>query len=176
MVRQKKCKVCFEKFTPRYSSLQCTCFNHLCVIEWNKKVQQKKSDKVKKEKLLGLQPLKYWIGLAQIACNTYIRVRDKGKQCISCDKTKYTVHAGHCFPTSTSPSIRFNENNIHNQCDECNIHLHGNGANYIIRLEKRIGKEAIEELLRLKEIPVHYTIQDLKELTMYFKEKTKALK
>ncbi len=65
--------------------------------------------------------------LAQVVFNKYIRLRDKDKPCVSCDKplgSKYD--AGHYFSSGGHKAVTFDENNVHGQCVTCNQHKHGN--------------------------------------------------
>ena len=45
----------------------------------------------------------------------YIRNRDAGQPCISCDSFT-TLQAGHFYSAGNNPSVRFNEDNVHGQC------------------------------------------------------------
>jgi hypothetical protein len=111
----------------------------------------------------------------QLACNAYIRRRDHGKPCISCGKaTKDGDHAGHWKPTSTSPELRFNELNIHLQCIQCNLFLHGNVAEYRIGLIERIGIELVQWMEGSHD-SAHYSIDDLLNIKEIYKNKFKSL-
>lgn len=78
-------------------------------------------------------------------CHDYIRKRDEGNFCISCNKFG-ELQAGHYFPAGHHSALKFNENNIHGQCLQCNFHKHGNLSNYKINLELKIGKEELQKL------------------------------
>lgn len=78
-------------------------------------------------------------------CHEYIRARDKDKPCVSCGKYK-ELQAGHYYSGGHHSCVKFDERNIHGQCKQCNYFLHGNLTPYRIELEKRIGKDAIQEL------------------------------
>lgn len=110
--------------------------------------------------------------------NTYIRKRDKEKGCVSCGKkfgVKEKFDAGHFHPVSTSPSIRFNEDNVHAQCVNCNRDKHGNLHEYRFRLINRIGIERVEDIDRLRHGIIKYTIYELKELQEIYKQKVKEI-
>jgi len=83
----------------------------------------------------------------QVVFNSYIRERDKGTLCISCERPlKAKYDAGHFYSVGSYPNLRFDERNVHGQCVECNQHKHGNLIEYGERLLTRIGKQATDEL------------------------------
>ena len=75
----------------------------------------------------------------ELIFNLYIRLRDKGKPCISCGQIK-PLQAGHYYAKSGYDGLRFDELNVHGECSGCNCfdesHLIGYGA----RLVDRIGQ------------------------------------
>ena len=75
----------------------------------------------------------------------YIRNRDRGKPCIACGRYT-TLQAGHFYSAGQHPSIRFNEDNVHGECLQCNYFKHGNLINYSHNLIDRIGKERVDKL------------------------------
>ena len=77
--------------------------------------------------------------------NEYIRLRDKDKPCISCGRNKIE-QAGHYYPAGKFSSVRFNEDNVHGQCIQCNYYQHGNLIKYRVYLERRIGRERLDLL------------------------------
>jgi hypothetical protein len=95
-----------------------------------------KEKKVLKEKLMTKSD---YLNICQKVFNTYIRTRDKDKNCISCNKKlvgKYD--AGHFFSVGAYPNLRFNENNVFGQCVHCNRDKHGNVKEYDLRLQNRM--------------------------------------
>lgn len=82
---------------------------------------------------------------AQIVFNAWIRKRDEGKQCISCNSYN-TAHASHFMSAGNYNFLRFHEDNVHSSCVKCNTYLHGNLIEYRKRLIKRIGIERVEYL------------------------------
>lgn len=88
--------------------------------------------------------------------NDFIRLRDFEKGCISCGKRlswSGAWHAGHYYNVSTSyAGLRFNEKNVHGQCNHCNTFLEGNKQGYAIGLIKRFGPKILEDLEFLKVI------------------------
>jgi hypothetical protein len=99
---------------------------------------------------------------AQAAFNAWIRVRDEDLPCISCGTTEAGQwHAGHYRTTAAAPELRFDENNCHKQCAQCNNYKSGNISEYRPNLIDRIGQEELDKLEGPHE-PKRYTIEDLK--------------
>jgi hypothetical protein len=88
---------------------------------------------------------------AQTAFNSFIRIRDYGKPCISCgnlpeQKFGGTMDAGHYRSRGAASHLRFNTFNVHSQCVRCNRNKSGNVVDYRINLINRIGLERVERL------------------------------
>lgn len=79
--------------------------------------------------------------------NLYVRSRDKGKPCISCDD-KYPSDAGHLFKKSTRPGMRFHPMACHLQCRNCNSIDDGNYEAFCTGLAKRYGPEYLEAVIQ----------------------------
>lgn len=136
--------------------------------------EARRSREEKKAKLEKLKTHSDWLKDLQVVFNSYIRKRDEGKPCISCgSKNDSKRDAGHMFSVGANPELRFDEDNVHSQCVHCNQHKHGNVANYIINLPKRIGQKRFDELLERKGKPNKLTIPEIKEKIKHYKEKTK---
>ena len=167
-----RCKNCKEKFEPlRFN--QKYCMNEECVRVWVETEKQKqwkaKKTRLKKE-LMSLQD---WLKLAQMTFNKYIRHRDKGLNCISCDKPPKKANAGHYFSQGGHSNVRFHEDNVHLQCEHCNSFLSGNLLNYQIGIEKRIGGERLITLHEQAHTTKKWTIQELNEIIETYKRKLK---
>ena len=75
----------------------------------------------------------------------FIRTRDKDLPCISCGR--YTkLQAGHFYSAGNHPSVRFNEDNVHGQCIQCNHFLSANLLPYRANLIKKIGQERVDKI------------------------------
>jgi len=175
----KTCKVCKQPFT-QYNTIQALCVP-CAIVKGQKKtvIDRKKALQIEKRYLIGekerIKSRADHIKDTQFAVNAYIRARDKGKPCISCGRaTKAGDHAGHWKPTSTSPALRFTETNIHLQCIQCNLHLHGNVAAYRTGLLDRIGQAEVD-ILESHHPPAKWTIEELKAIKDEFKSKLKGL-
>jgi hypothetical protein len=136
----------------------------------------KTAKKEKAEKKKELLTLSDYLKLTQKVFNQFINLRDKGTPCVSCGCKVEAPNASHFFSVGSSPELRFNELNVHTSCIHCNLHKHGNIAEYSIRLPKRIGQENYDLLISLRNKPRHYTIPELIELIAVYKQKIKELK
>ena len=168
-----RCKNCKEKFEPlRFN--QKYCMNEECVRVWVETEKQKqwkaKKTRLKKE-LMSLQD---WLKLAQMTFNKYIRYRDKGLNCISCDKPPKKANAGHFYSQGGHSNVRFHEDNVHLQCEHCNSYLSGNLLNYRIGIEKRIGTARLIVLEVIAHETKKWTVQELNEIIETYKRKTKC--
>ena len=148
----------------------------LCIkFEVELKTKQKTDAKVKEMKL-NLMTLSAYIKLFQAVFNTYIRLRDKDLGCISCERLNVEeFHAGHYIAT-TYQYHRFNEDNVHKQCSQCNTHFRGNLIEYRKRLITKIGLCKVEYLENTKHMMLELTIPEIKELIVQYKNKIKSLK
>ena len=175
-IYQRKCVVCKEKFTPQ-NNTQIVC-SPSCSLEYLKKQRSKEWKEQKKVIKQSLETKSDVLKAAQIVFNTYIRLRDKDKNCVSCDKKLVgnDVNASHFFSVGAYPNLRFNEDNVHNSCISCNQHKHGNQKEYDLRLPNRIGIEKYNKLLEDRNKPLKMSLDEVKELIYIYKEKIKELK
>lgn len=99
----------------------------------------------------------------------YIRARDKGI-CFTCGKRDdpQNMDAGH-FRHNRS-SVFFDEWNVHAQCTKCNRFLHGNLGDYALRLEDKIGRKALDELIKKSYQIKKWKPRELKELELKYKK------
>ena len=177
-----RCKNCKEKFDPVKFN-QKYCFKEECIKAWvsaGKKIMDKQDKKRRKQIKESLKTVKDYHKDCQKIFNTYIRLRDKGKTCISCkalmDDRVRKYDAGHYFSQGGHGSVRYNEDNCHAQCVYCNRHLHGNIHFYQIKLRERIGDNRFDLLESQSNIYKKWTIEELKELIGEYKQKVKQLK
>lgn len=171
--RLYKCKVCKEPYQ-KQSPWQVACKIECALVVAKKiiKTARVKDDKERKEKLKTKSD---YIIPAQNSVNAFIRERDKGLPCISCDTLNGQMQAGHYLSRGARPNLRFVEDNIHGQCARCNGQLAGNAINYRIRLVKRIGLARVEAL-ECDHEPRRYKMEDYKLIIADYKIKLKALK
>ena len=143
-----------------------------------RKAVEKADKKETKRKLDAMQTRPQLLRKAQTAFNAYIRARDKGKPCISCDKPldggANTFDAGHYRSVGSAPHMRFVEDNCHGQCKHCNNWLAGNHVEYRKRLLERIGERQLE-LLESDNTLRKYTKEGLEEIAKHYREETRRL-
>ena len=175
-IYQRKCVQCKDKFTPQ-NNTQIVC-GPACAVEYMKKQRSKEWNKQKKVIKQSLETKSEVLKAAQIIFNTYIRLRDKGKPCISCDKPyrEKDINASHFYSVGAYPNLRFNEDNVHNSCIRCNKDLHGNINEYTLRLPNRIGIERYNKLVEDRNKPLKLSFDEVKELIAIYKQKIKELK
>jgi len=149
-----------------------------CAMKVARKAVQDADKKETKRKLDAMQTRPQLLKKAQTAFNAYIRARDKGKPCISCDKPldggANTFDAGHYRSVGSAPHMRFVEDNCHGQCKHCNNWLSGNHVEYRKRLLDRIGERQLE-LLESDNTLRKYTKEGLEEIAKHYREETRRL-
>ncbi len=157
----KKCKVCGEKFTPTFTSFQKTCNETQCLVSFGQgekvRVQKAEAREFKRDR-------PYYLKRVQTEFNKYIRSRDKGQPCISCQRYHDgQYHAGHYRSVGAHPELRFVEDNCNLQCSVCNNHRSGNLSPYRVNLIAKIGLARVEWLEGPHD-PMKYTVEDLQSL------------
>ena len=174
MTKTRKCKYCKEPFTP-ITTLQKNCFNPNCVTDWVNEINTKKWQKKKAKLKLDLMTVQDYVKLAQTVFNKYIRLRDAGNVCISCGKKPLKENAGHFYNANNHWSVRFNELNVHLQCEHCNTFLSGNLIEYRTNLINKIGLEQLTLLEAEAKKTRKFTIDELKEIIETYKKKIKDI-
>jgi len=101
--------------------------------------------------------------------HTTVRKRDIGMPCISCGANwDISFQAGHFYKSETFTTLKYHLDNIHGQCQKCNLFMDGNFDNYSLRLPNRIGQEKYNALVELASIDKQqqkiWTIESLKEV------------
>lgn len=178
-LKAKKCRHCKTMFTP-YKSTQVVC-SPKCAIEYTnakiKKEAQKKHRADKKKFNEENTTLSQWKKKLQTVFNSYIRLRDIEKGCISCGTPLQNrkFDAGHFYPT-TYEGLRFKETNVHGQCVPCNRNLHGNLHEYRKNITQRITDEELTWLDNNRYIKLKLTKYEIKDLITLYKGKIKNLR
>jgi hypothetical protein len=85
------------------------------------------------------------------------------------------VNASHYYNANNHYSVRFNEDNVHSACEYCNTYLSGNLIPYREALIKKIGLERFEYLESIANDTVKYSIPELIEMKVIYKDKIKQL-
>lgn len=169
-----KCKNCKEKFEPiRFNHK--FCLKDECIKSFVEEVKTNQWKTTKKRMKEDLKTLQDWLKETQTIFNKYIRLRDMGLVCISCQQPPKKKNAGHYFSSGGHSNVRFDEDNVHLQCEHCNTFLSGNLLNYQIGIEKRIGADRLIELQARAHITKKWTVEELKEIIKKYKTKVRQL-
>jgi hypothetical protein len=182
-LKPKKCKVCKQEFMP-FQPLQFICLEMSCLTSYTNACKQRAETRRRtnerrliREARLKNKKRSEWLKDVEHWCNKVVRYRDKDDGCISCGTRNPNIQyaAGHFRTVKAAPQLRFNLDNIHRQCNyHCNSKLSGNRENYEPALVKKIGQERVDALKNNNEIH-RYTIEECKELIIYFKQLYKEL-
>jgi len=155
---------------------QVVCGKVECAQEWARKKREKAERVADKAKRESLKTRAQWLKEAQTAFNAWIRARDAGQPCISCQRTDLKkINAGHYLSRGARPELRFEPLNVHLQCEPCNSYLSGNAVLYRMNLIGRIGLDRVEWLEGHHD-PKKYTIDDLRAIKDEYRAKTRELK
>jgi hypothetical protein len=169
-----RCKNCKEKFEPiRFNHKYC--LKDECIRAFVSEVKEKSWKETKVRLKEGLKTNQDWLKEAQTIFNKYIRLRDMGLLCVSCNTVPKKKNAGHYFSSGGHSNVRFDEDNVHLQCEHCNTYLSGNLLNYQIGIEKRIGADKLIELQAKAHIEKRWTVDELKEIIKKYKTKVRSL-
>lgn len=169
-MKEKKCKVCLNKFTPtQFAQVVC---NYKCAIEHSKnlkKIKEQREWKAEKSVLKDkLKTLGQFEAEAKTSFQKWVRMRDRDMPCISCGvKDTDLFDGGHYFKAELFSGLIFDERNCHKQCRKCNRFLNGNELQYRSGLIKRYGIDFVTNL---------ESISDSKRVYKYSREELIAKK
>lgn len=130
-LKPKKCRGCSSAFMPvRPTQVVC---GLMCGLEVGRKkrlAQEAKAARADRaetrKKLEAHEPIRKLIARAQVSFNAFIRARDKEKGCFVCGRPFLegvdgrVQHAGHVRSRGAADHLRFNEDNVHGECEGCN--------------------------------------------------------
>lgn len=185
--KTRKCAICRSTFEPRSMTHKaCSPDCARAVAKRDREAKERKNARIERAadrvKALALKPRKWWLAKAKTPLHAYIRARDEGKECISCDtilrntgKPGGDYDAGHFRSVGSAKHLEFDERNIFGQCKHCNDHLKGNQLEYERRLRLRKGDDYVDALKADQE-PRHLTIADFQQIEATYKAKLKALR
>lgn len=175
-MKKRTCKICKVKYIPEHQTIMALC-SAKCIVKYHDNLKVKKANKEYKEAKEGLLTHKDYIQLLQKVFNTFIRLRDKECNCISCDTPMKNRKgdASHFYPT-TYQFLRFHEDNVHLACVTCNQFKSGNLHEYAPRLEKKIGVDRMQWLHAHRHDRLEMSIPDLKEKIKEYKKNIAELK
>lgn len=183
--KPKLCAVCRTSFTTRL--LMAKVCSPVCAISWGKSkrakaekvaaIKDKRDTKAKLDDMRGKPEL---VKKAQTAFNAFIRSRDAGKPCISCNKPLQAATVGGAFDCGHYRSVgsavhmRFVEDNAHGQCKHCNRHLAGNHVAYRAGLIERIGLRSVE-LIESDQTLRKYAREGLLEIAKHYNAEARRI-
>ena len=184
--RKKKCKVCHQQFIPR-SSTQVAC-SLPCALGVALAKTEKRERKRLRDDRERIKPRGKLMAEAQTAFNAFIRLRDEGLSCVSCDvlnppeRPGGAWDCGHYLTRGAHPELRFNEDNAWRQCKSCN----GGAGNwsgksrtvqqeYREQLVRRIGIERVAALEGPHNAE-HWSADDLRAIKLKYREMSRELK
>ena len=181
-IKQKTCKECKEKFTPT-RQLQPTCTKYKCMVDYadkhlSKKVKEKKKENNKAKVEFNWNDKSWLKKTAQDDINKYSRLRDQyenGIRCCTCPKKDGKMDGGHYLPTSGYSSIRYNTNQIHQQCVNCNRYNSGRRTEYTAFMIEKYGKEYVDKLNDTKDVLRGYSVAYYQKLIPIVRKKIKKM-
>ena len=179
--RMKTCRVCRQPFEPRLPmQVVCgiDCARSLAIsvrgkAEKQAATKQRKADRDRKEKIKTRSEL---AREAQQAFNTWIRLRDAGRPCISCGRHHQgQMHAGHYLSVGARPELRYEPLNVWLQCAPCNTYLSGNAVLFRQALVREIGQDKVD-WLEGQHPAKKYTADELRAIKTEYAAKARELK
>jgi hypothetical protein len=174
----RPCPICRAPYV-QASSLKPGC-SAVCRMEVQRQKELKRAAKSarleKREARERLKTRRDYEREAQRAFNAWVRERDHAQPCISCGRnTGAKRNAGHYLSVGSHPELRFDEANVHSQCEHCNSWQSGNVAAYRLRLIEKIGLAEVERL-EGPHAPKKYTVDELKAIRKDYQLRTRLLK
>jgi hypothetical protein len=181
MMKPKKCKACYEQFTP-IRTMQSVC-SPACAALLVLKAKAKREAKAKTEDRKATREAREkaktrgdHLKELQTVFNQWIRLRDAGQPCIACGRQHQgQLHAGHYRSVGSCPELRFEPDNCHLSCQPCNTHLSGNLIPYRANLIKKIGIERVEWIEGSHE-PKKYTLAEIEEMKAFYRAEVRRMK
>lgn len=176
-----RCKNCKEKFNQYQfnnkfcKDIDCQVQKSLYLVDKQRKQKIKEINKDVRERKEKLKTTSDYLKELQVVFNQWVRLRDKGNVCISCQKRAKKENAGHYRSVGSTPSLRFEPLNCHLQCEYCNTYQHGNLIPYRKNLIAKIGLKQVE-WLEQEHKPKHYSKPELIGMKQEYKELIRKMK
>lgn len=201
-LKTKTCRHCKTEYCPA-TSTQVVCSPN-CAVEYTRaRVERKRQAdqrkhlrsvrQIQRKRKESLKTRNDHLKLAQAAFNRYIRLRDRGKPCISCLRSETEVEesgrwktggawdAGHFLTIGAHPELRFIETNVHRQCKSCNAGESRNSRKrktvsegYRDNLVRRIGITQVT-WLEGPHPPAKWSIDEIKQIRDTYRRKAREL-
>jgi hypothetical protein len=162
--------VCRNPFQPRYSTLQPTCEDVKCIIEYSKTQKEKKEAKEWQKRKQDLKFDNYSSDgyrskVIQPLINEIARLIDFGQPCIASGRYEGKFSGGHFTSVGANRSVSLNLHNIHIQTFESNSFRGGDETRYRHGLIKVYGNDYFEFVEGLRHIKgIDLSKQRLSEL------------
>lgn len=140
--------------------------------QWKRQKSVKKKPAVKSKTVNTRVKLRrLLINKVRIVVHRFVRRRDEFAGCISCGKK--ISEAGHYYASGLFSKLRYDIDNIHGQCSECNCVKAGNLVEYRKGLQERYGNEYVKRLEQKATGPQKHVWSEgeLKEIYSTFKDK-----
>lgn len=107
----------------------------------------------------------------------YIRLKYLKKgilKCFTCGKLgiMQEMDAGH-FIGREHKTTRYDERNVHPQCQWCNRFKEGQKDEYALKLQEKYGLTILSELNKLKHSFKQYTLKELEDLMTFWRSEIK---
>lgn len=185
--KSPRCNYCKQPYTPKFPGYK-VCSDE-CGVAYGMKVAAKTRKAAEREvrqqtrkQLDALKTIPMLHNEARTAVHLFVRLRDEGKSCISCDTilikrgaTGGDYDAGHFRSVGSSSHLRYDaDRNIFGQCKYCNDRLAGNHSAYRVRLIARIGLQQVESV-EADQTLVKWTKDALREIKALYTLKAKEL-
>ena len=124
------------------------------------------------------------LSAAKKTCDTwfskFIRIRDASQygtcQCVTCDNVKHykEMDAGH-FMSRRYMATRWDEQNVHAQCQRCNQYAAGEQYKHGKIINLRYGEGTSDYLMTKSRSLQKFTKKEVMELARYYQEETNKL-
>lgn len=179
---KRKCGICKEPAQYATATAAWCCPEHgkELALKAKGKADERKAKAERKaiaEDRKRVEPIGAVLARVQKACNAYVRARDYGKPCYTCDRTTDDMVAGHYMPVGRSSSpVRFWPDNIRATCGHCNVY--GGGGrhpNYRPRLVEELGEARVLEIEAAHKKTVKWNREALEVMAANFRVMTREL-
>lgn len=166
-MKQKKCKICSNLFTPRFKTTEFLCGPE-CALAYVRKQNEKKAkaDWAKEKRVLKekLKTKSDYEADLQVEINKIVKYIDAGYGCIATGSHEGKKNSGHYVSRGSNPTIRYHLFNIWNQSEHSNSWKSGDTLRYQEGIVKEFGKEMLDYMNSLQSIPpLKLSIEELKE-------------
>lgn len=178
-----KCTNCKERYkreTMRRYPVGYFCSDYCAsqyAISKRRALQTKKMRKDTAERKKALKTRSDYEAEAQQVVNEWVRLRDKGKPCCSCDKPddgSHQRHASHYRSVGAASHLRYYTLNIWASCAQCNSSKSGNLIEYRIRLNRSCS--GLPNKLESMNWQRRYEIDYLQRIKKVFRKKIRLYK